>query len=155
MVVHVHVHVHTCSIHTYTHVLIIYKILHGICSLHVYTWNASAYTALYDYEHACTRTCTYLHLISTKTHSNSQNNQVIREHKQKPFIHMHLLWCRQVHVHVKLSNSLNDGNTVNQHQCQVIIKDPEKLWIQLGCEPRTLWLLHVHEYQFMSLPLNQ
>ena len=25
-----------------------------------------------------------------------------------------------VHVHVKLSNSLNDGNTVNQHQCQCI-----------------------------------
>ena len=28
-------------------------------------------------------------------------------------------------VHVKLLNSLNDGNTVNQLQCQVI-KDPEK-----------------------------
>ena len=28
-------------------------------------------------------------------------------------------------IHVKLLNSQNDGNTVNQHQCQVI-KDPEK-----------------------------
>ena len=40
-------------------------------------------------------------------------------------------------IHVKLVKSLNDGNTVNQLQCQVI-KDPEKkLRIQLGFEPRT------------------
>ena len=34
--------------------------------------------------------------------------------------------CRgYIHV-VKLSDSVNDGNTINQHQCQVIVKDPEK-----------------------------
>ena len=40
--------------------------------------------------------------------------------------------CVYGSINVKLSNSLNDGNTVNQHQCQVIIKDPEKT----SCLPR-------------------
>ena len=31
-----------------------------------------------------------------------------------------------LHIHVKLLNSLNDGNAINKHQCQVIIQDPEK-----------------------------
>ena len=35
-------------------------------------------------------------------------------------------------IHVKLLNNLNDGNTVNQHQCQVIIKDPEKTQDPVG-----------------------
>ena len=42
-------------------------------------------------------------------------------------IHAHPMTNPHIHnVRVKLSNSLNDGNTTNQHQCQVIIKDPEK-----------------------------
>lgn len=35
----------------------------------------------------------------------------------------------------KFINSLNDQNTINQHQCQVLTKDPEKKRIQLGFEP--------------------
>ena len=45
-------------------------------------------------------------------------------------------WCRPftslffLYMHVKLSQTaymcVNDGDTINQHQCQVIIKDPEK-----------------------------
>ena len=46
-------------------------------------------------------------------------------------------------IHVKLSNNLN---ILNKHQCQVIIKDPGKLMIQLGFEPRTFWLLVRHSY---------
>ena len=38
-------------------------------------------------------------------------------------------WILQEAIHackvIKI-NSLNDGNTINQHQCQVIVKDPEK-----------------------------
>ena len=32
----------------------------------------------------------------------------------------------RLHIHVKLLNSLNDGNAINRHQGQVIIQDLEK-----------------------------
>ena len=56
---------------------------------------------------------------------------------------------QKIHI-CKLLNGLNDGNTVNQLQCQVI-KDPEKkLRIQLGFEPRTFWLLVRHSYHWAT-----
>ena len=49
--------------------------------------------------------------------------------------------CTMVHacgyVHVNLSNDLNDGNTINQHQCQVI-KDPEKTQDPAGIRTQDL-----------------
>ena len=51
---------------------------------------------------------------------------------------------------MKLSNSLNDGNTVNQRQCQVIIKDPEKTQDPAGIRTQDLLitsqtLLHANQ----------
>ena len=41
-------------------------------------------------------------------------------------------------VHVMLLNSLNDGNTINQHQSKSLLKILKKLRIQLGFEP-SVW----------------
>ena len=41
-------------------------------------------------------------------------------------------------IYVKLSNSLNDGDTINQHQCQVIMKDPEKTQDPAGIRTQDL-----------------
>ena len=40
-------------------------------------------------------------------------------------------------MHVRLTNGLNDGNTTNLHQCQVI-KDPEKIQDPAGIRTQDL-----------------
>ena len=54
--------------------------------------------------------------------------------------------CGREHVHVKLSDSLNDGNTINQHQCQVIVKDPEKPQDPAGIRTQDLLITVRHFY---------
>ena len=47
-------------------------------------------------------------------------------------------------LHLKLSNSLNDGNTIYQLQCQVIIKDPEKTQY-----------IYMYMYMYIQMKLKQ
>ena len=43
--------------------------------------------------------------------------------------HTHTLTLTQ-HIHVKLSNGLNDGNTISQDLCQVIIRQVNKKFMK-------------------------
>ena len=52
-------------------------------------------------------------------------------------------------IHVKLLNSLNDGNTNNPHQCHVIVKDREKTQDPAGI--RSQDLLITSQYVLMVL----
>ena len=61
----------------------------------------------------------------TCTTCKLQNKRVFRNYMLLK-CHIRLLIHCVANVHVKLSNSLNYENTINQRQCQVIVKDPEK-----------------------------
>ena len=58
--------------------------------------------------------------------------------------------CTYIYTCKVITNSLNDGNTINQHQCQVIMKDPQKTQDLAGIQTQDLLitgqsLLPLHE----------